>query len=197
MVETPTDPSRGTVADPRFAYILDDDQMAQGSTLGAPRCTVILKPTGSIATIYSPDAGFCYFGAIGISFWDRRSKLRLSRRSGEFHIHPERQDYVYQLDNGVRVHEQVFPYNDDGKNGNAAPPPAVYYRVHLTNATSVPVSFDLYGFCELRGNTSQDVESEYDEALGGIVVWNRSTPAHVRLFATLAPSTSWETNADR
>jgi len=45
MVETPTDPSRGTVADPRFAYILDDDQMAQGSTLGAPRCTVILKPT--------------------------------------------------------------------------------------------------------------------------------------------------------
>ena len=176
MVDMATDPSSGSAANPRFAYILDDDQMAQGSTLGAPRCTVVLKPTGAIAKIYSPDAGFDYFGALGISFWDRRSTLRLTRRGGEFHIHPERQDYVYQLDNGVHVHEQVFAYNAGAQEAASVPPPAAYYRVHLKNGSTAPVSFDLYGFCELRGNTSQDVQVRFDTDLGGIVVWNQSVP---------------------
>lgn len=197
IVDMATDLSSGSAANPRFAYILDDDQMAQGSTLGAPRCTVVLKPTGAIAKIYSPDAGFDYFGALGISFWDRRSTLRLTRHGGEFHIHPERQDYTYQLNNGVHVHEQVFAYNAGGQEAASVPPPAAYYRVHLKNASTAPVSFDIYGFCELRGNTSQDVQVRFDAELGGIVVWNQSVPSHVRLFSTLAPATSWDTNSDR
>ncbi|HVS45566.1 MAG TPA: GH116 family glycosyl hydrolase [Verrucomicrobiae bacterium] len=197
MLDAGRDPSHGDVTDPRFAYVVADDQMAQGSTLGAPRCCTIIKPTGSIERVYCPDAGFDYFGAIGIHFWDRRSKVRLSGHSGAFHIHPERQDHVYTLDNGVHIHEQIFPYNGGGKDGTSIPVPAVYYRVHAENRSSVPVTFDLYAFSELRGNTSQDVSAEYDRKMGGIVAWNRDTPSQVRLFAAMCPIQGWETSDDR
>ncbi|MHB8461109.1 MAG: amylo-alpha-1,6-glucosidase [Vulcanimicrobiaceae bacterium] len=197
MMSAADDISRGTVVDSRFAYVLADDQMAQGSTLGAPRCTVIVKPTGAIANVYSPDAGYNFFGAICVRLWDRRSKVRLSSHHGEFHIHPERQDHSYSLDNGVKVHEQVFPYNFAGDDGKTIPVPAVYYRFHFENQSAAPVSFDAYAFAELRGNTAQDVVAEYDSALGGLVVWNRSTPSQVRLFASLTPCATWETSDDR
>ena len=192
-----TSPVAGTVVDTRFAYVLGDEEMAQGSTLGAPRCCVVLKPTGAIAKIYSSDAGFDFFGAMSVHYWDRRSQVRLASHHGEFHIHPERQDHVYQLDNGVHVHEQVFPYNDAGSDGTAVPPPAVYYRLHVTNMSKSPVSFDAYGLCELRGNTAQDIAAEFDRSMNGIVAWNRSAPAQVRLFSTSGSVASWETTDDR
>lgn len=197
LIGASVDPSQGTVVDPRFAYVLDDDQMSQGSTIGAPRCCVIIKPTGAIQNIYSSDAGFNFFGALNVHHWDRRSKIRLARHGGEFHIHPERQDHIFELDNGVHVHEQIFPFNDDWSDPASIPPPAVYYRVHYENPGDRSVSFDTYGFCELRGDTTQDVQAEYDAKMGGIVAWNHSTPSQVRLFATLEPSQSWETNDDR
>ncbi len=197
MLATTPDPSLGTVVDSRFAYILDDDQMAQGSTIGAPRCCVVIKPTGAIEKVYSSDAGYDFFGAVCVRLWDRRSKVRLSSHRGEFHIHPERQDHTYVLDNGVKVHEQIFPYNYDGATGKEIPVPAVYYRFHFENQSASPALFDAYAFCELRGNTSQDVVAEFDSALGGLVAWNTSTPSQIRLFATLAPAQGWETSDDR
>ncbi|MHB8197491.1 MAG: amylo-alpha-1,6-glucosidase [Vulcanimicrobiaceae bacterium] len=190
------EPSTGSSVDERFAYVLDDDQMAQGSTLGAPRCFVILKPTGAIATIFGSDAGCRYFGALDVSYWDRRSTVRLARHHGQFHIHPERQDYVHTLDNGVSVHEQVFAYNHDAGEG-AVPPPAVYYRVHVTNPSAAAVSFDLYAFCELRGDTAPDIAAEYDERLGGIVAWNRSSPSQIRFFGPLEAAQGWEVSDNR
>ena len=192
-----TDFSHRAVIDQRFAYVLRDEEMAQGSTIGAPRCCTVLKPTGSIQKIYSPDAGYDFIGAVEVHHWDRSSKVRLGRLEGEFHIHPERQDHIFTLDNGVRVHEQIFPYNDAWRSTDEIPPPAVYYRVHLTNAGGLPASFDTYGFCELRGNTEHDVVAQYDDALGGIVAWNRDTPSQVRLFAMLDTADGWETTSDR
>jgi hypothetical protein len=197
LMESVTDPSHGTVTDPRFAYVLDDGQMAEGSTLGAPRCTVVLKATGAIEKVYSPDAGLDFVGAIQVAYWDCRNKIRLTRHHGEFHIHPQRQDHVYELDNGVHVHEQVFAYNHDGSDGASIPPPAAYYRVHFTNRSSTRARFDAYGFCELRGNTEKDVVAEYDPHLNGIVAWNRSARDQVRLFGLLERPQSWETSDDR
>ncbi|MGB8964211.1 MAG: hypothetical protein WCB99_01105 [Candidatus Cybelea sp.] len=189
--------TRHTVVDPRFAYVLSDGEMAQGSTIGAPRCCIVVKPTGAIQKVYCPDAGYDFFGAIEIHQWDRRSKVRLGQLYGEFHIHPERQDHVFTLDNGVQVHEQIFPYNDDWKDQDSVPPPAVYYRIHFKNESEYPVAFDTFGFCELRGNTDHDILAEYDQTLGGIVAWNGGNPSQVRLFATLEPPDGWEVNSDR
>jgi len=197
LVAVSADPSHNTVVDPRFAYIVSDEQMAQGSTIGAPRCCIVLKPTGALAKIFCPDAGFDFFGAMVVQHWDRTSRIRLGQHHGEFHIHPERQDHVFELDNGVMVHEQVFPYNRSSEHRESVPPPSVYYRVHFRNATDRAVSFDTYGFCELRGNTTQDIDAAFDAELGGIVAWNRTNPNHVRLFAMLSSPDGWETNEDR
>ncbi len=197
LLPVSTDLAHHSVADPRFAYVLPDTEMAQGSTIGAPRCCLVLKPTGAIQKIYSPDAGYDFLGAVEVHYWNRRSKIRLGRRQGEFHIHPERQDHIFTLDNGVTVHEQIFPYNSDWTTTQTIPPPAVYYRIHFKNTSQSEVAFDSYAFCELRGNTAHDVVAEYDGALGGIVAWNRSSPSQLRLFAMLGGTPDgWEINAD-
>jgi Bacterial alpha-L-rhamnosidase 6 hairpin glycosidase domain len=197
LLPVSTDLAHHAVVDPRFAYVVSDEEMAQGSTIGAPRCCTVIKPTGAIQKIYSPDAGYDFVGAVEVHHWDRSSKVRLGRLQGEFHIHPERQDHVFMLDNGVHVHEQIFPYNDTWEHINEIPPPAVYFRIHFKNTGEVPAAFDTYGFCELRGNTERDVVAEYDDALGGIVAWNRAAPSQVRLFAMLDKPDGWETNSDR
>ncbi|MBV8067741.1 MAG: hypothetical protein JO113_07170, partial [Candidatus Eremiobacteraeota bacterium] len=112
LLPVSTNLAHHAVVDPRFAYVLNDEEMAQGSTIGAPRCCTVIKPAGSISKIFSPDAGFDFIGAVDVHHWDRRSKILLNKLHGEFHIHPERQDHVFTLDNGVRVHEQIFPFND-------------------------------------------------------------------------------------
>jgi len=193
----PTAEAQGSVVDTRFAYILQDDEVAQGSTIGAPRCCIIIKPTGAIQKIYCPDAGYDFFGAVAVHYWDRRSKARLHGHHGEFHIHPERQDHIFRLERGVRVHEQVFPFNDRWTDVASIPPPAVYYRVHLRNEGDSPVAFDAYGFCELRGNTSPDVSAEYDPQLEGIVAWNRSAPTFARLFCRVGGNDGWTVTSDR
>jgi hypothetical protein len=197
LVGIAADPSHGTVTDPQFAYIVSDGQMAQGSTIGAPRCCIILKPTGAIRKIFCPDAGRDFFGAVAIHYWDRRSCIRLDPHHGEFHLHPERQDHVYRLPNGVYVHEQVFPYNTDWTEGHGIAPPAVYYRAHYRNQSESKQRFDAYVFCELRGNTAADIVAEYDASLGGIVAWNKTTPSYVRLFGLLEKPDGWEVNSDR
>lgn len=185
------------VIDPRFAYVLADDEMAQGSTIGSPRCCIVIKSTGAIQKIYSPDAGCDFFGSVEVRFWDRESRVRLGRLRGEFRIHPERQDHVFTLNNGVRVHEQIFPYTCDWDTPASIPPPAVYYRVRLKNTGQKAASFDAYAFAELRGNTDHDLMAEYDKRLGGIVAWNEAKPSQLRLFAMLGRPDGWETNADR
>jgi hypothetical protein len=192
-----TDLAHHAVVDPRFAYVLSDDEMAQGSTIGAPRCCVVLKPTGAISKVFSADAGCDFIGAVQVHYWDRRSRVGVNRLHGEFHIHPERQDHVFTLGNGIHVHEQIFPYNDSWEKEEEIPPPVVYYRIHFRNETKSPASFDAYAFCDLRGNTDHDIVTEYDDSLGGIVAWNHASPSQLRLFAMEGKVDDWETNSDR
>lgn len=197
LLPVTTDFAHHAVGDPRFAYVLSDEEMAEGSTIGAPRCCIVLKPTGAISKMYLPDAGCDFIGALEVHYWDRRSRVRLNRLHGEFHIHPERQDHVFTLDNGVHVHEQVFPFNDSWDEESEIPPPAAYFRIHLTNSGESRAAFDTYAFCDLRGNTDHDVAAEYDAALDGIVAWNDATPSQLRLFAMLDGPDGWEANCDR
>jgi hypothetical protein len=197
LLPVSTDLAHHAVVDPRFAYVLNDEEVAQGSTIGAPRCCMVLKPTGSISKIFSPDAGLDFIGPVEVHYWDCRSRILLNKLHGEFHIHPERQDHVFTLDNGVHVHEQIFPFNDAWQQVNEIPPPAVYQRIHFKNASEFPASFDAYAFCDLRGNTDRDVVAQYDDGLGGIVAWNSAAPSQVRLFAMLGKPDAWETNSDR
>lgn len=191
------DPATGTVVDPRFAYVLDDDQMAQGSTLGAPRCTVVVKATGAIEKVFSSDAGLNFLGSIVVGFWDSVSKVRLTKHPGQFFIHPERQDHIYDLDNAMHVHEQIFAYCHEDRETESVAPPAVYYRIHIENRSTVRQKIEVCAFCELRGNTDKDTTAEYYPKLNGIIAWNESTPSQVRLFGSLQKPMSWESSDNR
>ena len=71
-------------------------------------------------------------------------------------------------------------------------PPGVYYCVSLTNSGSEEVTLASYAYAELRGKTDADVEAEYDEKLGALVVWNKKKPEQTRLFGCDRPPDTFE-----
>src|SRR5438270_11282040 len=83
-------------------YGVSDAEMAAGSTLGAPKAVVVVKATGAIEKIYSPDAGEAMIGTIVVHHWDEESGINLRPLQGTFYVHPDRQEHTFQLTNGVR-----------------------------------------------------------------------------------------------
>jgi len=176
-------------------YRVADDQMAVGSTLGAPRICITIKASGAIEKVYSPDAGATLFGSFVVHFWDERSKARLAPLPGHFIIHPEHQEHFYSLPNGVSVHETLFVLNSEPKDKNVATP-AAYYRVQLSNDSAERVDLSSYATCQLRGETDHDVVVAYDRKRRAFVAWNQSAPDAVRLFGVSERPASYETTID-
>ncbi len=176
-------------------YHVADDQMAVGSTLGAPRICMTIKASGAIEKIYSSDIGAVLFGTLVLHFWDEGSKARLTRLPGYFVIHPEHQEHFYALPNGVSVQETLFVLSG-APEGTTVDPPAAYYRVRLSNDGTERVEMSSYAFCQLRGETDHDVVVEFDSRRRAFVAWNEGTPQNVRLFGVSLKPTSYETTID-
>ena len=84
-------------------------EMAVGSTLGgAEDLSSRSKATGAIEKVYSIDAGEVLLGTLVLHHWDERSGIQLAPLPGTFVIHPEHQEHVFTLANGVEVHEDIF-----------------------------------------------------------------------------------------
>ncbi len=176
-------------------YRVADDQMAVGSTLGAPRICVTIKASGAIEKVYSPDVGATLFGTFVLHFWDERSKARLAPLPGHFIIHPEHQEHYYALPNGVSVHETLFVLNSEPA-GDKVCAPAAYYRVQLSNDSDETVDLSSYASCQLRGETDHDVVAAYDGKRHAFVAWNKSQPDAVRLVGISERPASYETTID-
>ncbi|HEY5426567.1 MAG TPA: hypothetical protein VIJ77_08470 [Candidatus Tumulicola sp.] len=173
-------------------YAIDDDQMAAGSTLGAPKAVVIIKATGAIEKFYSIEAGQTAIGTVMLHHWDERTGIRLPATKGRFVIHPERQEHIFKLANGLTVEEQIFILNGKPE-GKKVDPPAGYYRVVLTNDTGEEVRIGTYAAAQLRGNTEHDVLTAYSRKHKAILAWNESDPKLVRMFGCSVEPTSYET----
>ena len=176
-------------------YVVDDDAMAVGSTLGGPRMCMTIKASGAIEKIYSIDAGKVLFGTLVLHFWDTGTGARLLPLPGRFVIHPEHQEHFYELPNHVSVHETLFVLNG-APSGDDVDPPAAYYRVTLHNNGPQAVVFATYAFCQLRGHTDHDVVAAYDAWRHAIVAWNASEPECVRFFGLSEKPTGYETTSD-
>jgi hypothetical protein len=177
-------------------YVVSDDQMAAGSTLGAPKACMVIKATGAIEKVYSIDAGEVLFGALVLHHWDERTGVRLDPLPGTFIIRPESQEHRFRLTNGVAVHETLFVLSGTPR-GDDVDPPAAYYVAKLTNEGEEAVRFGTYAFCQLRGDMPHDTCVDYDEDLRVFVAWNDSTdPDHVRLFGIDREPTSYESSVD-
>ncbi len=180
----------------RAAYTIADGEMAAGSTLGAPRCALVIKATGAIEKFYSVDAGEVMFGTLVLHHWDERTGIHLGALPGSFEIHPERQEHRFSLTNGVAVHETIFVLSGKPE-GDRVDPPAAYYVLELRNEGQDEVRIGSYAFCQLRGHLGHDVVVTYDPALHAFLACNRERNRdYTRVFAVSERPASYESTLD-
>ncbi|HEX3468420.1 MAG TPA: hypothetical protein VHT05_10110 [Candidatus Elarobacter sp.] len=177
------------------AYEVDDDEAAAGSTLGGPKCVCVVKATGALEKVYSSDYGEAAVGTLVVHHWDATTGISLTARPGRFRFHPEHQEHVFSLSNGIDVREDVFVLSD-APDGTRVAPPAVYFGVELSNPTSQTLRVGTYAFVQLRGTTKGDVESKFDKRRNAIVAWNSSDPSFARAVSCSETVTGWETTSD-
>ena len=176
-------------------YVVSDNELAVGSTLGGPKVATNIKANGAIETVYAVEDGQSLFGTICLRHYDVATGMHLSPvPHGSFRIHPEFQEHLYSLPNGISVHERIFILN--GNPADGADPPAVYLDVQYTNLTKNDQKIAGYVFAELRGNTEHDVECRFDDANHTFVAWNTSKPEMTRVFGASVAPTSYETTLD-
>lgn len=176
-------------------YDVADSQMATGSTLGAPRIVVLIKATGAIEKVYSPEAGEGMIGTIVAHHWDEDSGINLRPLPGTFYIHPERQEHTFELTNGIQVTECIHVLNSQPV-GDKADPPAAYYSITLRNITEERAHVATYLFAQLKGTIGPDLEVRYDGHRHAFVVSNRSKGEFVRVFGALSKPDSYEVGHD-
>ena len=176
-------------------YEISDRQMAAGSTFGSPKATMTIKATGAIEKFYSGDLGLEMFGTVLLGHWDEVTGIPLSPLPGQFLIHPEHQEHLFRLSNGVQVRERLFVLS--GKpDEDKVDPPAGYYEVELYNDTAETVEIGTYAFAQLRGNSPHGIATAYSKKHHAIVAWNTKNPDLVRIVGASCEPTSYEVCSD-
>ncbi|HEY8309924.1 MAG TPA: hypothetical protein VIG47_05175, partial [Gemmatimonadaceae bacterium] len=176
-------------------YVVNDGEMATGSTLGGPKICLTIKATGAIEKIYSVDAGKVVFGSVVLHHWDEQTGIQLAPLAGNFTIHPERQDHAFTLSNGVEVQESIFVLNGQ-HDGKSIDPPAAYYSVQLRNSSAEVAKMGSYAFAQVRGHLDHDVVASYNGRKHTFAAWNDQDTSLVRVFGISQEPTSFEATID-
>jgi glycogen debranching enzyme len=179
-------------------YELSDHQMSAGSTLGGPKATMWIKPTGAVEKFWSSDAGELMFETLVLHHWDERSGIPLTPLPGQFIIHPDRQEHLFEMANGLTVHENLFVLNGapGGEDKHAVDPPGAYYLVDMTNDGDEDLHIATYASLQLRGSFTGSVGVDYDERHRAFVVRTESAPKIVRYAACSVKPASYEVTLD-
>jgi glycogen debranching enzyme len=177
------------------AYEVDDTDLAVGSTLGAPKGAVVIKASGAIEKFYSSDLGLTLMAGIGIQFWDAAAGAARTKINGKFRIHPDVQEYAYQVDDGVTVVEQIFALNRKPR-GDRVDPLTAYLVVDIRNRSGERRDFESLTGVLLRGNTARDIRARYDATLHAVVAWNASAPNQGRMIGSSRAPASFEVTGD-
>ena len=175
-------------------YTVDDGQMAAGSTLGSPKAVVILKANGAIERFYSIDAGKVLIGGVQIAFWDGGSGANVGKLPGEFVIHPERQEHVYELTNGVMVRKTVFVLNGEPEI-DAADPAMAYLTVALSSTGEREVDLIVIASAQMRGDFGP-ASVQYDAGRRAFLAASEDAPEYARAFASSHVPDHWEATDD-
>jgi glycogen debranching enzyme len=179
-------------------YEISDRQMSAGSTLGGPKATMWIKPTGAIEKFWSIEAGEVMFETLVLHHWDERTGIPLQAQQGEFLIHPDRQEHLFELANGVTVHEDLFVLSGkpQGEGLHEVDPPAAYYCVELTNDSESARRIATYASLQLRGSFAGEMRGDYDEERNAFVLHSSEQPHIVRYAACSVKPTSYEMTLD-
>jgi glycogen debranching enzyme len=179
-------------------YVISDREMPVGSTLGSPKCSLIIKSTGALEKIFSCEAGLDLFHTLVLHHWDRNSGIPLLPSPGEFVIHPDRQDHMFELANGVTLHEKIFMLNrtPSGSNGHRVAPPAAYYAVELRNDGEREIEMATYASIRIGSGYESTAHTAYDGRLHAFVAWNDEAPDVVRMVSCSRAPESYEVTDD-
>ncbi len=169
--------------------------MAAGSTLGAPKGAIILKADGSIDRFFSIDTGHIVIGGMQIYYWNPVTNVSLGKLPGQYIIHPDRQEHVYELTNGVMVRERVFMLNTLPEL-ESADPAIAYYHVQLENSSGRAIDMASIAAADLRGSLGNDVRARYDERRHAVMATNASEPDCARAFVSSVRPGHWEVTND-
>ena len=171
--------------------------VAAGSTLGGPKCVCIIKATGAIEKIYSSDYGKAAIGTLVVHHWVETTGISLTAMPGRFRIHPEHQEHLFALSNGIEVHETIFvlsgePRGDPGRSAGRRTS-----RIALTNPTRHPVS---HGNVRVRATARRHGPRRRDarSTAAATPSWpgTHRIPSFARVMTCSEPVTSWETTMD-
>lgn len=168
--------------------------MPAGSTLGAPKASIIVKATGALEKMFSHDAGTDVYGTLVLHHWDRATGVRLLPEPGEFIIHPHLQEHLFELSGDVAVREQIFILNGAprGEHHDVVDEPAAYYAVTLKNEGNVPRSISTYASLRLHGGYTSPVETSYDASLHAFLARDCGKSSISRLAACSMAPRSYE-----
>lgn len=179
-------------------YAISDREMSVGSTLGAPKGALIIKATGALEKIFSCEAGTDIFRSLVVHHWDRRSGIPLLPAPGEFMVHPDRQEHLFELANGVTIREKIFMLNGapSGDDLREVDPLAAYYIVELHNEGAKTVEMATYASIRLAGAYESPTHTAFDKRLHAFVAYNEEAPDVVRMAACSVPPDSYEVTVD-
>ena len=174
------------------SYVVGDDGLPAGSTLGGPDLCVTLKGNGTIDAVRSLRAGAVLLSALGIRHWDTRTGVHLQRSDGRFHLQPESQTQRYRLGGRLEVEETVFVL-DDGVPDAAA----CYVTAHIRNGGTRTVELASIAFARIAATmTGADVEARFEPALRALVIWNREGAPCARAVTASCDPASWAVTSD-
>jgi glycogen debranching enzyme len=179
-------------------YEISDRQMSAGSTLGGPKATMWIKPTGAIEKFWSIEAGALMFETLVLHHWDERTGIPLRPQTGEFIIHPDHQEHLFELANGITVHEDLFVLSGrpHGPQMHDVEPPAAYYCIELTNDGENDAHIATFASVQLRGSFSGEVQGKYDARHNAFVLNVGENPELVRYAACSVKPASYEMTLD-
>ncbi len=179
-------------------YEISDREMAVGSTLGAPKGTLIIKATGALEKVYSAQAGIDVLGSLVLHHWDARTGIPLTPAPGQFVIHPFHQEHVFELANGITISEDIFMLSavPGGKDHHRVDPAAAYFTIEMQNDGDEDAEIATYASIRLRGGFGGGTKTGYDAVRHAFVVSNESMPQLARVASSSKRPESYEVTLD-
>lgn len=179
-------------------YEIPDRELPAGSTLGAPKGTMVIKPTGAMQKLYSAEAGRNVFGTLVLHHWDPNSGTPLVASPGEFIIHAYHQEHVFVLSDDVAVHEDLFMLNGkpDGEDLHEVDPPAAYYCVELENRSDETIEIATYASLNLGGGLDRKLHASYDKEANAFMAYDEDDRNVVRIASCSERPRSYECSLD-
>jgi hypothetical protein len=176
-------------------YEIADSELAVGSTLGAPKGSIVIKASGAIEKFYSSDLGLTLLTGVEVQFWDGPTGAARTKLDGTFRIHPDVQEYQYRIDHNLTVLERVFVLNRFPI-GPRVDPLTAYLLVEIRNDSDQTRVLESLTGAMLRGTTERDVSAKYDHASNALVAWNLRAPQQGRAIGVSLAPASFEVTGD-